>query len=394
MIKKAIFIFFILIIASSVYAEKMRIAIMDLQAIDVPESTSRAVSDLLRTEMFNTGLFRVIERGEMNAILKEQEFQMGGCTDTECAVEMGRLLSARKMLVGSVSKLGKSFIINARIVDVERGEMEFGEKAKAKSEDDLDTAVEVFAKRIVARIRASQEGEKIEKVDSYVEVKPKIKKERKPGTTTWVGKGGLGLIGAGLLSGGFAFYYNGKAQKAHDYYTSLNKERTVDWTWKEWDLEWEKVENSMNSRDMYNFLGIGAVGAGAVMFIGDQYLLKNSSFLGQAGFLLIGAGVITGGLSYYYHQVAQRSYEIYDGINEYNSISMPEDSWEAKWNKVNDAQKKRDLFLLVGMGAGGAGLVMYVIDTIVLEKNVASTFNNDIYLCLNNGVELAYIYRW
>ena len=57
----------------------------------------------------NTGLFTVGERGEMDSILKEQGFQASGCTDIECAVKIGKLLSANKMLVGEIGKLGTKF---------------------------------------------------------------------------------------------------------------------------------------------------------------------------------------------------------------------------------------------------------------------------------------------
>jgi len=153
-VKIFLFIIFIIFLCiSSVYSqEKMRLAIMDLQPQNLDKATAIMVSDLLRTELFNTGLFRIIERTEMDAILKEQEFQASGCTETECAVQIGRLLSAHKILVGTIGKLGEKYIINARIVDIERGEMEFGDKAEAASLGDLSSAVEEFANKLAGRI--------------------------------------------------------------------------------------------------------------------------------------------------------------------------------------------------------------------------------------------------
>jgi len=146
------YIALLLIITSNLQAQKMRLAIMDLNPENVSKPTARMVSEMLRTELFNTGLFRVIERSEMDSILKEQGFQQSGCTETECAVEVGKLLSARKILVGTVGKLGERYIINARIVDVELGEMEFGDRAVADSEGELTDAVVVFADKLAQRI--------------------------------------------------------------------------------------------------------------------------------------------------------------------------------------------------------------------------------------------------
>ena len=58
--------------------------------------------------MINTGQYVVIERNEMSKILNEQGFQMTGCTDVSCAVG-GKLMSARKMLVGTIMKIERKY---------------------------------------------------------------------------------------------------------------------------------------------------------------------------------------------------------------------------------------------------------------------------------------------
>ena len=94
-------------------AEKMRIAVLNLKADGVPERTARTVSDMLRAEFVNIGQFVVVERAQMDAILKEQGLQKTGCTDQECAVEIGKIMAARKILVGTVSPLGSGMGVTA-----------------------------------------------------------------------------------------------------------------------------------------------------------------------------------------------------------------------------------------------------------------------------------------
>lgn len=271
MFRKIIFFTLMFIMLSNLHADKMRIAIMDIQPIDVSKNTARAVSDLIRTELFNTGYFRVVERSEMKSILKEQGFQMSGCTDTECAVQMGRLLSARKILVGSVSKLGKSFIINARIVDVEKGEMEFGEKAKAKDEDNLDIAVEEFARKIAGRIRAKKTGEKPE---PYIPEESGDEKAAGKGIS-FMRKASFGLMGAGLISGGITYIFHRKVNNAYDDYHALTEENTAGWTPEEWDNEWDKVESAQSTRNTFLIIAAGAGGAGLIMFVVDYFFMDN-----------------------------------------------------------------------------------------------------------------------
>ena len=142
----------ILIIAVLSAQEKMRIAVMDLQPTDVAPSMAAKISDLIRTELINTGKFTVIERGQMNSILQEQGFQQSGCTDESCAVEIGRMLAARKILVGTIMALGKTIVINGRIVDVETGEAEFGEQQAAANEESLLEACSMFGRKLAARL--------------------------------------------------------------------------------------------------------------------------------------------------------------------------------------------------------------------------------------------------
>lgn len=115
-----ILIYFLFLAANAYSEENMRVAVMELRPAGVSADTTKAISSMLRTQIIDSGKFTVVEREQMDLILKEQGLQLTGCTDAACAVEIGKLISARKILIGEVSKLGKSFIISCRIVDVEK----------------------------------------------------------------------------------------------------------------------------------------------------------------------------------------------------------------------------------------------------------------------------------
>ncbi len=150
--KKIILTIIIILITVPIFAEKMRVAVMDFKGDGVSKATSRKVSELIRGEMINSGEFIVIERGQMAAILEEQGLQQSGCTDISCAVELGKMLSAKKMLVGTVMKMGESVVISGRIVDVEKGVGEFSQDHKAESEMELYMASKEFAQKLTIRI--------------------------------------------------------------------------------------------------------------------------------------------------------------------------------------------------------------------------------------------------
>jgi hypothetical protein len=148
----------ILLSSTQLFAEKMRIAIMDFTADGVTKQEARRITELIRTEIINTGKFTVIERDQMDKILQEQGFQQTGCTDESCAVKIGRLASANKMLVGTVMAVGTTMVINGRIVDVEKGIAEFGERQIARNSGEIyDTAV-AFSQKLTKRIYKDAKG--------------------------------------------------------------------------------------------------------------------------------------------------------------------------------------------------------------------------------------------
>lgn len=114
-------IFSILLMSTALPQEKPTLAILDFEATGISVVEATAISDRLRTYLVQIAIYQVVERGQMIEILKEQNFQLTGCVTTECAVQIGQLLGAQYILLGSVATIGNLFTLNTRIVDVESG---------------------------------------------------------------------------------------------------------------------------------------------------------------------------------------------------------------------------------------------------------------------------------
>ena len=71
----------------------------------------------------SSGRFTLVERQQMGEILEEQGFQQSGCVSSECAVEVGAALGAKFIVIGSISKVGTLFSVNARFLDVETSQI-------------------------------------------------------------------------------------------------------------------------------------------------------------------------------------------------------------------------------------------------------------------------------
>ena len=111
----------LLLIVGCVFAREY-IAIIDFEGISVSEADAKALTQRLTSEMIKLELYQVLERSEMKRLLDEQKFQYSGCVDLKCAVELGKMLGAKYMVVGTISKLGKTFTLDSRLISVESSE--------------------------------------------------------------------------------------------------------------------------------------------------------------------------------------------------------------------------------------------------------------------------------
>ncbi|MEE9463963.1 MAG: CsgG/HfaB family protein, partial [Candidatus Neomarinimicrobiota bacterium] len=116
-------VFGTLIIISTLSGQSESLAILDLEGRGISTIEAASLTDRLRSELVRTGQVTVVERGQMEQVLAEQDFQITGCTSNDCAVEVGQLLGVTVMLAGSIGKVGSTFSIDLRTIDVETGQI-------------------------------------------------------------------------------------------------------------------------------------------------------------------------------------------------------------------------------------------------------------------------------
>jgi len=120
-----LFFFFIGFFFGDAFGQfKPHIAILNLEGREISENEAATLSDHLRGQLVNLSTFIVLDRGKMEDILREQGFQQSGCTLTECAVRVGRVLNVQKIVAGSIGKIGKTYAINISMIDVESSRIE------------------------------------------------------------------------------------------------------------------------------------------------------------------------------------------------------------------------------------------------------------------------------
>jgi hypothetical protein len=106
---------------SAAEGKKRNFAVIGVKnAEGVSAGEAEIIADRLRGELFVTGVVGMMEREQMQQILKEQGFQQSGaCTDEACMVEIGQLLGVERLISGSIGKLGTMFLVNVRSIDVQ-----------------------------------------------------------------------------------------------------------------------------------------------------------------------------------------------------------------------------------------------------------------------------------
>lgn len=124
-----LFCFFILFFRVEAFTQtsfpvKPHIAVLNLESRDISESEAATLSDQLRGHLVNLNAFIVLDRSTMEELLQEQGLQQTGCTRTECAVQVGRVLNVQKIVAGSIGKIGKTYAVNLSMINVESSRIE------------------------------------------------------------------------------------------------------------------------------------------------------------------------------------------------------------------------------------------------------------------------------
>jgi TolB-like protein len=155
MIQKIILLF--IIFSNLVLAQtRTTIAVMDLSAAGVAETDAQVITSRLRTDLFNTKKYIVLERDKVNEVLNEQGFQQSMCTTNECVVEVGKLIGVQQMVAGEIGKVGNLFTITIRLIDVENGEV-----LKTATED-CECKIEQVVTQSVKNVAEILAGNKIQ----------------------------------------------------------------------------------------------------------------------------------------------------------------------------------------------------------------------------------------
>jgi curli biogenesis system outer membrane secretion channel CsgG len=160
--KKILFIFVVFLLVAfcaQVFAQdltglKKRIAVINFEdKAGYGHNVGRGVADMLVTSLVESDKFIVIEREELDQILKEQGLGQTGLVTPQSAAKVGQLLGLQRIITGSVTEFGSKqdkvgggiggfnlgvstttarVAVDMRIIDVNTGEIVMAKSADAE----------------------------------------------------------------------------------------------------------------------------------------------------------------------------------------------------------------------------------------------------------------------
>lgn len=125
-----------------------QIMITDVRSSQLNPGQRQVLTDLLRTELFKTGLFRIVERGVMEQALGPNRPTSSELTDSEL-LRLGQQLKVQQLLVVSLEQFGANrLVVNLRIIDVATNLLSYTENLFLPNQDRLFEAVADLVKKI------------------------------------------------------------------------------------------------------------------------------------------------------------------------------------------------------------------------------------------------------
>ncbi|GAH07193.1 unnamed protein product, partial [marine sediment metagenome] len=101
--------------------EPFIISVLDFELSGISKNEMRIFTDYISSHIVSTGKYTLIDRRHRISILEEIEFSYQDCIDEACQLEIGKLLSANFIVVGSLGKIGDRYILNMRLIEIETG---------------------------------------------------------------------------------------------------------------------------------------------------------------------------------------------------------------------------------------------------------------------------------
>ncbi|MEA2042281.1 MAG: hypothetical protein U9N85_06980 [Bacteroidota bacterium] len=88
------------------------------------EFTPEQLGNLARMEVEKLDKFEVMDRYDVNYMVKKHDLDLNGCYGKICLTEIGQVINSEKMMSGTVETYGETMIVTIRLIDVKSKSIE------------------------------------------------------------------------------------------------------------------------------------------------------------------------------------------------------------------------------------------------------------------------------
>jgi TolB-like protein len=114
---------------------RLTLAVLPFQGKGESRTYVEPATDRMVTQLVELRRFKVIERAKLDEVLQEQRLQASGVVDDRTAVDIGRVAGADAIVIGSVSIVGSTTTVSARVIDTQSSEVIVARNARAEKTD-------------------------------------------------------------------------------------------------------------------------------------------------------------------------------------------------------------------------------------------------------------------
>ena len=178
---------------------KPTLVVAPLRTIGVDSNAGQIVSEQVRALIGADGSFTLVSPEEMDALDDELARQLsGGCAESSCITQIGGALGAQFLISGSLGKMGETYVLNLKLIDIETASAKRTAKPVMKpSLDEIATSTELAVNQLL--------GKKAVAVlpPGAGQAPPTTTQTSKASGVTWPT---VGLVGVVIVGAGVVFY--------------------------------------------------------------------------------------------------------------------------------------------------------------------------------------------
>ena len=129
----------------------LRVAIFEVEVLDGVDIEGGAITDQVNIMVSTLPGITVLNRQEIEKLAEEHQIALSGMVGNADAIRLGKFLSAQYTIVGRASKIGQTYYLVLKIVDVETTQ-QTTVSAKADAQSGFDGVLERLAEPLEASI--------------------------------------------------------------------------------------------------------------------------------------------------------------------------------------------------------------------------------------------------